>query len=358
MLFDVGDESYPFIAIIEGEVEVQDARRHGGSSATAQSGFLGEMNLLTGQTVFLRAVVTEPMRYIAVDRADLRPLLTEDGSLADLLLSTFITRRENLAAPRRASASRSSAPAPRRRPAGSSSGRPGPGCRTTGATPSTPRTPRPRRSSQTLEPGQLPLVRLPGGAELHNPTNGEISRALGIGLELGEQRGGRPADRRRRAGRPRRRGLRRLGGARDAGPREHGARRPGRHLAADRELPRLPGRDQRLGADQPRRHPGPQVRQPDRDPVQARLAGARRRPPRRPPGGRQRGLGPRRRPGHRRRVPPAPGRGPRGLRGRSASSTPPGRPRPSAAAPRASPWSAAATRPPRPRSGWRGAGRS
>ena len=64
--------------------------RHGAS------GFLGEMNLLSGQTVFLTAVVTEPMRYIAVERDVLRRLLFEDGSLADLLLSAFVHRRELL----------------------------------------------------------------------------------------------------------------------------------------------------------------------------------------------------------------------------------------------------------------------
>src|SRR6185369_5058328 len=32
--------------------------------------------------------------------------------------------------------------------------------------------------------GALPLVRLPGGEELHGPTTGEVLRALGIGLEL------------------------------------------------------------------------------------------------------------------------------------------------------------------------------
>ena len=94
-LFEIGDESYPFIAIIEGEVAVIDAAgreivRHGAS------GFLGEMNLLSGQTVFLTAVVTEPMRYIAVDREVLRRLLFEDGSLSDLLLSAFVERRELL----------------------------------------------------------------------------------------------------------------------------------------------------------------------------------------------------------------------------------------------------------------------
>jgi len=38
-----------------------------------------------------------------------------------------------------------------------------------------------------LDPSEIPLLRLPGGAELRRPTNGELSRALGIGLELGER---------------------------------------------------------------------------------------------------------------------------------------------------------------------------
>ena len=107
-LFQIGDTSYPFVAIIEGEVAVLDAAgqeviRHGGS------GFLGEINLLSGQTVFLTAVVTEPMRYIAVDREELRRLLFEDGSLSDLLLSAFVERREMLQRRAGRSASRSSA---------------------------------------------------------------------------------------------------------------------------------------------------------------------------------------------------------------------------------------------------------
>ena len=95
MLFRVGDARYPFIAILEGEVAILDAAgneivRHGASS------FLGELNLLSGQTVFLTAVVTEPLRYIAVDRDALRALLFDDGPLSDLVLSTFIARREAL----------------------------------------------------------------------------------------------------------------------------------------------------------------------------------------------------------------------------------------------------------------------
>src|SRR5271165_2097818 len=93
VLYRVGDREYPFIAIVEGEVAILDAAgneivRHGAS------GFLGELNLLSGQTVFVTAVVTEPLRYIAVERPAFRSLLYEDGPLGDLVLSAFIARRE------------------------------------------------------------------------------------------------------------------------------------------------------------------------------------------------------------------------------------------------------------------------
>src|SRR5207244_6522602 len=80
VLYRVGDPIYPFIAIREGEVAILDSAgneivRHGASS------FLGELNLLSGQTVFVSAVVTKPLRYIAVDRDALRARLFEDGQL-------------------------------------------------------------------------------------------------------------------------------------------------------------------------------------------------------------------------------------------------------------------------------------
>jgi thioredoxin reductase (NADPH) len=39
-------------------------------------------------------------------------------------------------------------------------------------------------SAAALDVASLPLVRLPGGVELHGPTTGELSRALGVGREL------------------------------------------------------------------------------------------------------------------------------------------------------------------------------
>jgi thioredoxin reductase (NADPH) len=182
-LFEVGDASYPFIAILEGEVAVTDPTgreivRHGAS------GFLGEMNLLSGQTVFLTAVVTKPMRYIAVDREQLRQLLFDDGGLSDLLLAAFIERRERLqqvegvgleiVGPRDSAATRHLLDFARRQRL--------PHTWTDPAT-----SEEAAALAAALDPEELPLVRLPGGAELRRPSNGELSRALGIGLQLGER---------------------------------------------------------------------------------------------------------------------------------------------------------------------------
>src|SRR4051794_22802701 len=95
VLYGVGDRSYPFVAILEGEVAIVDAAgneivRHGAS------GFLGELNMLSGQTVFVTAVVTQPLRYISVDPDVMRSLLYEDGPLGDVVLSAFIARGKAL----------------------------------------------------------------------------------------------------------------------------------------------------------------------------------------------------------------------------------------------------------------------
>jgi thioredoxin reductase (NADPH) len=183
VLFRVGDRRYPLIAIIEGEAVILDASgaeviRHG------PSGFLGETNLLTGQTVYLTAVVTEPMRYIAVEREQLRALLFEDGSLSDLLLSTFITRREALQArdgvgieimgPQSSEATRRLVDFARRSRLPST-------WVDTGHLENVEA----RALIEAIPDDELPLVRLPGGPDLRNPSPGELSRALGIGLDLG-----------------------------------------------------------------------------------------------------------------------------------------------------------------------------
>jgi thioredoxin reductase (NADPH) len=177
-LYEIGDASYPFIAILEGEAVVLDGAgneiaRHGAS------GFLGEINLLSGQTVFVTAVVTEPMRYIAIEREELKRLLYEDSSLSDQILSAFVARRELLQQAQ------------------------GVGVEIIGRWDSEDT----RRLLAFVRSQKLPhqwtdpaegedaaggkdgresgvFVRLPGGRELCSPSNGELSRALGIGREL------------------------------------------------------------------------------------------------------------------------------------------------------------------------------
>ena len=170
VLFTVGDATYPFMAIREGEVAILDAAgneivRHGASS------FLGELNLLSGQTVFLTAVVTKPLRYIAVDRDALRALLFEDGPLSDLVLSTFIARREAL---QRVEGIGLEIVGPR-------------SSETTMQMLDFARANRlPFTWHETAPPDgtEPPLVRIPGGAELQHASRGEVLRALGIGREL------------------------------------------------------------------------------------------------------------------------------------------------------------------------------
>jgi len=139
--------------------------RHGAS------GFLGELNLLSGQTVFLTAVVTKPLRYVAVDRDALRAQLFEDGPLSDLVLSTFIARREALqrvegvgleiVGPRSSEATMQMLDFARAN-----------------------RLPFTWHEATPTDGTEPPLVRLPGGAELQHPSRGEVLRALGIGREL------------------------------------------------------------------------------------------------------------------------------------------------------------------------------
>jgi thioredoxin reductase (NADPH) len=183
ILFEVGDERYPLIAILEGEAAILDSVgdeivRHGAS------GFLGELNLMTGQTVYLTAVATQPMRYIAVEREALRPLLFDDGPLGDLLLSAFTSRREALQrhqgigveiiGPRSSAATRAMVDYLRR-----------------GRLPYTWRDPEHDDDAEAaalvaaLEPDEVPVVRLPGGTELRRPSGGQVWRALGIGEALG-----------------------------------------------------------------------------------------------------------------------------------------------------------------------------
>lgn len=98
VLFQEGDTSYDFIVILEGDVEIVE--NFGGEDrtiATHGAGrFLGEMNMLTGQAVYLSAVVSEPGKVLAIPPENLREIVTEEPTLSDIILKAFLARRQVL----------------------------------------------------------------------------------------------------------------------------------------------------------------------------------------------------------------------------------------------------------------------
>src|SRR5262249_34048163 len=108
-------------------------------------------------------------------------LLFEDSSLSDLLLPAFVERREllqrrqgvgiEIIGPRELAGTRRLVDFARRQ-----------------RLPYSSLDPEESQAASALvrahPSSELPLVRLPGGAELRNPSNGELSRSLGVGRAL------------------------------------------------------------------------------------------------------------------------------------------------------------------------------
>ena len=99
VLYREGDARYDFHVILEGTVAIVEGYESGHERTIGVHGprrFLGELNLLTGQTAFLTAVVVEPGEVLAVAPDHLRALVTHDTTLGDLILRAFLLRRSVL----------------------------------------------------------------------------------------------------------------------------------------------------------------------------------------------------------------------------------------------------------------------
>jgi thioredoxin reductase (NADPH) len=95
VLFRAGDASCDFIVVLEGEVEVVDdfageARTMGVMRAGR---FVGDLNMLTGQAVYLSAVVRQSGELLAIPREQLKEVVTEEPNLSDIILKAFLARR-------------------------------------------------------------------------------------------------------------------------------------------------------------------------------------------------------------------------------------------------------------------------
>src|SRR5207237_4841670 len=89
------DPRYDFHVALTGSVEIV-VNSEGNERVIARhpaGRFLGELNLLTGQRVFVSARVTEAGEVLAVPRDALRRLIATDPSLSDKILAAFLARR-------------------------------------------------------------------------------------------------------------------------------------------------------------------------------------------------------------------------------------------------------------------------
>jgi thioredoxin reductase (NADPH) len=183
-LYRVGDSGIPFIAIIEGDVAILDGVgteliRHGSSA------FLGELNLMSGQTSLVSAVAVTDVRYVVVELNVFRELLFDDAPLSDLVLTTIIARREQL---QQVQGLGIEILGPRSSPATMQILEFARSNRVPYTWHDTSRGDKPAVTAlvRGVEAERLPLVLLPGGVQLYAPSAGEVSRRLGIGAELPE----------------------------------------------------------------------------------------------------------------------------------------------------------------------------
>ena len=95
VLYTEGDAHYDFIVILSGAVDIV-GHFDGADEVIVQhtaGRFLGELNLLTGQRVYLTARVAEAGEVIAIPPAEFRRLIATQAGLSDLILAALVARR-------------------------------------------------------------------------------------------------------------------------------------------------------------------------------------------------------------------------------------------------------------------------
>jgi thioredoxin reductase (NADPH) len=100
VLFRPGDEDADLIVVARGSVEVVRTATASVPAATVAvvdaGGFVGELNLLTGQNVYLLCQAREPGTVHRVSPVSLRQLMATDVELSDIVFKALIARRELL----------------------------------------------------------------------------------------------------------------------------------------------------------------------------------------------------------------------------------------------------------------------
>jgi thioredoxin reductase (NADPH) len=96
VLFAVGETECDLVVVLEGRVAVVDHYGTSEARVIAEHGpgrFVGEMGMLTGQAMFLTAVVHDPGQVLRVPYEGLRDAVAVDPDLGDLILRALLQRR-------------------------------------------------------------------------------------------------------------------------------------------------------------------------------------------------------------------------------------------------------------------------
>ncbi len=99
ILFADGDRTYDMIVLLEGTVDIVEHHGHSDERTIISYGpreFLGEMGLLTGQSVYLSALATSDGRVLRVPPAQVKVVMSEEPDLSDLILRAFLLRHARL----------------------------------------------------------------------------------------------------------------------------------------------------------------------------------------------------------------------------------------------------------------------
>jgi thioredoxin reductase (NADPH) len=99
ILFADGDQTYDMIVVLEGEIEIVEHYGHPDETVIVTYGpreFIGEMGLLTGQTAYLSAVATTDSRVLRIPAEQVKVIMSEEPDLSELILRAFLLRHSRL----------------------------------------------------------------------------------------------------------------------------------------------------------------------------------------------------------------------------------------------------------------------
>jgi thioredoxin reductase (NADPH) len=99
LLFADGDETYDLIVLLTGNADIVQGQGGPDERVINSYGpgeFLGEVGLLTGQRVFLSAVMTQSGRVIRVASADVHTIMSQEPDLSEVILRAFLARHTRL----------------------------------------------------------------------------------------------------------------------------------------------------------------------------------------------------------------------------------------------------------------------